>query len=527
MHALIAFLSLSTVATAQDIYPFKPFPTAEIHARVGRMAEETQPLINIHQVEARGLKQKKPTKQPWAGSYWPLLQGQIANPYHDVNPLDLSSLDIFFKWRTNLDNFRLRERTVLARVDNLSDAELARLAPSEKYDLLTGDKNFGMTRGIWEYVEGYGSRGVWSYTDPLEDMPAGFRFPNSHGKIETWEGICHGWALAATGTSRPERMVNFTLPSGKTLPFYPNDIKALISLQYANSDVQNDVKMEGWRCWDENPRRDRYGRYIDVRPGETARSGQLPACADVHPAVWFLSLVNITGIQGRSMVVEVDADDKVNNHPFAGYKIWWFSPTGEGERTNNLRRAIVPRARYRNDPFAAARNPETVAIVGVEVEMSYVDWARATTKTSDDEGEDRLKRKVMFFDLELDAAGNVVGGQWLVTPIAEQYRQLERQDQRRDHTNQPDFFWVLPKNYARHFVNNPALPNWDHRREALPSSWAQAARREGNDRLIFATNCTVVNEDTRETGSIRCRSRQPRPRPLADLVNKMTELSRR
>ena len=50
------------------------------------------------------------------------------------------------------------------------------LSPAEKYDLLVGDANYGLTKQMWNAGKGYHDR---------------------YGSVESWMGYCHGWAPAA------------------------------------------------------------------------------------------------------------------------------------------------------------------------------------------------------------------------------------------------------------------------------------------------------------------------------------------
>src|SRR5690606_24999070 len=111
----------------------------------------------------------------------------------------------------------------------------------------------------------WGNQKKWGFLSSI-NIPDGYRIPKANKLMALWEGICHGWAVAAGGSARPLKTVNIRLPNGKILPFYPDDIKALISLMYANSVVQDNVIVEGLRCDDKRPERDKFGRYIDELP---------------------------------------------------------------------------------------------------------------------------------------------------------------------------------------------------------------------------------------------------------------------
>ena len=89
---------------------------------------------------------------------------------------------------------------------------------------------------------------------------------------------------------------------------------------------------------------------------------------------------------------------------------------------------------------------------------------------------------LLCYDLELDAAGKVIGGEWYT----------------RDH---PDFLWTPPagsRAVTRHEA--AATGEWDNT-QPLPESWrvaAQAAAREGTplatlvESMIAAANAQVM-----------------------------------
>jgi len=48
--------------------------------------------------------------------------------------------------------------------------------------------------------------------------------------VETWMGICHGWAPASYMLARPRRTLSLKSPDGVLIRFFPSDVKALASL---------------------------------------------------------------------------------------------------------------------------------------------------------------------------------------------------------------------------------------------------------------------------------------------------------
>ncbi len=494
-----------------EIYPFRPMPRDEIQRRVERVTESKTAYADIRTLTARGMEGSART-QPWGGSFWPLIQGQVANVYQDKN---LFRFMDYLSWKGNLEKFEKRRRQVLSRGLDLSPRDLARLAPSEKYDLLLGDQNFDLTNRTWNFVEVWGKHKRNGFASSVAYPNADFRLPRANDRMALWEGVCHGWAVAAGAYPRPRKTVVVTLPNGKRLPFYPEDIKALVSLAFANSPAQNEVQVEGFRCDESLPDQDEFGRYIDRR-----RAGEslLPRCADVHPAVWHLSVLEIMGQQRRSLVLEIDANNKVNNHPLASYSYRYFNPTRGARGT--LNQVMLPVERYRNDPYRSSRHPDTRFIVGVEMSVRYVKWTMPRARPTNGPRDDKLKTKKYLYDLELDAAGKVVGGQWRVTRTVLDF-------DGRGRTGQPDFFWALKRDYMKHFQIDPQLPAWDGR-TAPPESWRHAAHGSHAYTVWEAgpgVTCTVINDRTREARTVPCEFKTPRPRPLLNLVQRLVELS--
>ena len=222
-----------------------------------------------------------------------------------------------------------------------------------------------------------------------------------------------------------------TLPNGKRMPFYPNDMKALLSLMWANSTVQDNVIFEGNKCNKKKPEKDKFGRYIDLEIDRDDTT-LVPRCADVHPGIFHGALVNVVGIEGRSIVVDVHAEAAIGNQPVSGYEMTYFNPkTGkEGALINS----IMSRVELgKDDPLSVSRNPESTHIVGVHVKLKYVDWEFAKKKETNSESDDKIKKIEFDYDLEIDQNGKVVGGQW------RNGKKLTAGDNH-GKTNQPDFF---------------------------------------------------------------------------------------
>ncbi len=521
MRFIIPCLLLSFSAFAQNrdsIYPHVPYGDSEILEKVSRMAEEEKPLINVFEMNRLNLMTAKPAQQPWGGSFWPLIQGQIGNRWQKKNYLEFWEMAL---WRNNVNNFKKNDVKDLRDFDKLNEEELAELAPSEKYDILIGDKSFQLTHNVWNFIERWGEEKKWGFLSSI-DLPAGYRIPKANKLMAFWEGICHGWAVAAGTYPRPAKTVTITLPDGRKMPFFPHDIKALVSLYYANSVLQDNVLMEGYRCNEKNPTKDQFGRHIDELPKKEGEA-HLPRCADVHPAVWHLGMVNITGIQKRSMIVEIDADAPINNFPFSGYEFKWFNPsTG---KTDILEKSVVNLDSF-NDPYKANRHPRAKRLVGVETKILYTAWVRPKGTENDSIDKDEIKDQKFMYDLELDEQGNVVGGQWRADKVVRSYND----EQSKPTIKHPDFFWVAPKNVGQ-YLRPLNLEAWSGT-TPTPASWLPAAQAATNfvynvtQEFGFREKCTVIPLRGRGSKEVDCEFKYPRPQPLVNVIDKLVELSK-
>lgn len=507
----------------KTIYPYKPFETSRINDRLNALHEGSSFIANIYEMEARGLNKANTKVQPWGGSFWPLNQGQIANTYQDKDyDTFIFSFRRHFDWKKNVRDFKKRARKVLPKIYDLDEEKLAKLAPSEKYDILLGDTSFDLTNRIWAFAEKWGNEKRWGFLTSIE-LPDGYRIPKANKLMATWEGICHGWAVAAGHSPRPEKTVVVTLPNGKKLPFYPNDIKALVSLMWANSTIQSNVIFEGNRCNKKNPDKDKYGRYIDTEKDRDDVE-LIPRCADVHPAIFHVSLVNILGVEGRSFVVDKTAEAAIANQPVSGYSLEYFNP--ENGKEGKLIDAVVALKDYKKDPFSVSRNPEATHVVGVAVKLKYTDWEFPKKKETNSAEDDKIKDFEFNYDLELNADGIVVGGQWRVN---------KKGNSSSGKTHQPDFFWVVPRDWKNYFTPYEGLPEWDFAKSTLPpAEYGPAARgahsfvyEESEKYFGTSPKCPVFPMRGGEPVQVDCEFRTPRPQPLLHVVQKLLEESRK
>lgn len=370
-------------------------------------------IRTLKDAEARNLRKASLGESPWSDWYWPIYQGILGARYNDPGfPLD--SEDWKQKREYVLQN---SADTVVASGDQ--DA-IDRLSPSEKYDLLIGDKEGHLTEAMWAEGE---------------------RYYDQNGKVERWMGICHGWAPAAYMLKRPRGAVQILAADGKTkILFYPSDLKSLGSLLWAKAAPS--MRFIGGRCNDKAPQTDENGR---------VRSQQ---CFDTNPGTFHLTLVNQIGLRKRSFIIDATYDYEVWNQPMFSYEYSYWNPQTR-RPVGSLPEAKVARTAFANDRFASYRSQEAAYIVGIGTKIAYVAETMPTDDRTDRSQNDLLKSVSYTYDVELDANGRILGGEW--------YTNLH-----------PDFLWTpAPEAKARSTTDYAATGEWTD--ETVPETWRRAA----------------------------------------------------
>ena len=345
-----------------------------IQERVAKFVDPDfyRPLTVLDQIVPNAAKAKE---QPWSGSYWPLYQGGPARPYAERGYNHKRFGDNFSDFQDRLGD--------LARYSSrgrFSARDLDRLSPTEKYDLYLGDSNFTLSRAVWASLD---------ESDKSRKK-----------KIETWEGMCHGWSPAAAYSKRPTHPITVPSLDGRfQLNFYPDDIKALATLLWANSLIQDDAVVEGIRCKTNYPDRDRMsGKVTTLR------------CKGVNPGVFHLSMLGMIGQKHSSFVINRNNDQEVWNQPVAGYKFYYFN-TKTGV-SGNLANSVIELKSF-NDPFVAFRSPKSVYLVGVDMVIDYTSETNPSHQDTDGPANDNVEQLHVRYDLELDKDYNVLGGEWV------------------------------------------------------------------------------------------------------------------
>jgi hypothetical protein len=371
-------------------------------------------FVDLAAMDEAGLRKAAlPEKsQPWSDDYWAFYLGCLGRRYADRKFPDSKH------WKDNHEYIRHHPAASIVREGG---AGIDRLSPSEKYDLLVGDGAGRLTAAMWAEGEEY-------YHDG--------------GKVETWMGICDGWASASYMLPRPSKPVTVHAADGANqIAFYPADIKALASLLWASADTV--IRFIGTRCDEKKPATDANGRVLS------------PAAFDTNPGTWHLSIVNQLGAAGRSLVIDATYDYEVWNQPMAGYEYRYFNPQTM-KLAKTLKDATVTRDNYTRDRFKTYRSHDAASYVGVIMHARYMVEVDPKHRRNDRPSSDEVNTTIYKYDVELDATGRIIGGEWFTGKT------------------HPDFLWTpAPGARAVSPAEAMATGTWEPG-QALPDSWRRA-----------------------------------------------------
>lgn len=464
-------------------------------------------LTRAREADAFGIQSARTREEPWSGSYWPDINGGIASHYRDHSVL---GSQLWFVLRYGAAKIRLHGDfdAVQRGFRSFTQEEMdQKLSPAEKYDLLLGNDQFDFTRAILgdiEFRAGHLKKSKMndgterSDTEQFEGVNNNEHFldvQSSYARfdddvlyrywkprpdsISYWFGICDGWSPASIYLPRPVRPVTVTGKLGHRITFFPDDLKALGSYLFArtNNDGMNTMnyRFAGRPCaeWGD-PVVDREGYVKDFR------------CNDVDAGLFHLALLNRIGLDRMGLMIDIDNNHKINNHPVGSYELRYFN-LANGEE-GSLDASVVPRIAV-EDGFARRRHPEAVSLLGVKARVTYryYQWTENNRDRSWDSPEfDRVRSEEYTYDLELDREGRVLGGEW-------GNRYDEDVSESVLYAKQPDFIWMarpdaLPYSEQSLYTiagrfRDPSNPRpfgnmdwaWDGK-GPLPEDWLSAAR---------------------------------------------------
>jgi hypothetical protein len=326
-------------------------------------------------------------RRPWADSYWPTFQDGINH-----------------RWRK-------------------TGRFLDDLSPAEKYDAAFNGWDPQRVRGLRPYRAEYGhfddpfDASYYENLGPLAEE-CSFRFGNvltrnaaaagllrpdgsaksgnaseDFGGLEIWFGLCHAWAPASILELEPLRPVVH-----EGIRFEVSDIKALLIACYDRVNAP----LVGTR---NNAR--------DVDLDARGRSRKADA-RDVNPGTFHVLLANLLGRDGQSFLEDRTATYEVWNQPIREFRVRRLREVDEAKAA-----ALVQAGGdYRF-------NTQATRFFHVKTEVDYITESPASTRPNAG-GSTRERTDPYEYVLEVDANGEILGGEWVGT----------------SRTEHPDFLWL-------------------------------------------------------------------------------------
>jgi hypothetical protein len=302
----------------------------------------------------------KDTRLVWSDSYWPSYRGSIAFRWNHPDPQP--------------HKYRFHTQAELAR---MSFQEISQLSPSELYDISQGDYNYPLTRKI---LSMHGPRRAW------------------------WEGLCHGWALAAANYPEAGKTIVVN-KDGIRVPFGSSDVKALLIAHDSYNSIGAYARVAD-RCRTagkvpgEDSERDR------VRSMPSPELANSLECRGINAGSFHIVLSNLIGLHGRSFVADIDRFGDVWNQPIFSYdsKFLGEMPVEPEHTVQGIHRRVRVQTRMVYGEELQFFDPQKEA----EGARNFVSKEPVTNTPHQ-----MFKHKDYEYILEIDGAGAIIGGEWI------------------------------------------------------------------------------------------------------------------
>lgn len=311
----------------------------------------------------------------WSETFWPSNLGGIAYRWNHPDPRP-------FK-------FRLHTKSEIMR---MSEEELGQLSPAELYDISQSDYDYSLTKilikgeGFPRFKPLYSPKDLW------------------------WEGICHGWSLAASNYPEPAKTIVVN-KEGVKVPFGSSDVKGLLAMHDAFNSKGLYVRI-GDRCGVNGKVPGEAFPEDGNVPMPSAAEANQEECKDVNAGAFHVVITNMIGINSQGFVADIDRFNDVWNQPIIGYqsKIVGEVALTPADMKNGVSRKVQVQTEmtYGDELEFAPRTPEEAHEYEQEGIIGFVSKDPVT-------GTDKQTNGVRKFEyvLELDGMGRIMGGEWI------------------------------------------------------------------------------------------------------------------
>lgn len=200
--------------------------------------------------------------------------------------------------------------------------------------------------------------------------------------VERWWGLCHAWAPAAINEPEPTYPVTVN-----GITFYQADIKALIQTVY---DSSKSIILGG-RCNAKDVERDEQGRPTDSK------------CRDTNAGSFHVIMTNFLGIHKMGFLEDRTYDYEVWNQPVQKFEVTQLNEV-------DLAKALELTG-LEGDAYTY--NPEAKRFAEVFATLTYITESHAEARALVPELARYERTDNYQYLLEMDADGNIIGGEWL------------------------------------------------------------------------------------------------------------------
>lgn len=387
-------------------------------------------------------KKGEAANTPWAGDYWATYKDSTNHRYlgnTELSPLE--KYDVAFNgWEVPAGFMDLRPYDP-ANCEAGFDADYYRsLGPAARF--MSENKGNKKARDL-VYRNGADS-------EPVCDQAV-------KDAVETWWGLCHAWAPAAMLEPEPLHPVEI---NGVT--FYSSDIKALILTVYdSNTSV-----ILGDRCNTKEVERDETGRIKD------------PACRDTNAGSFHVIMSNMLGRYKMPIVEDRTFNYEVWNQPVRSFEVTQIAEV-DLAKANELLSVEGTEYKY---------NDDAVKFFEVYATVAYITEAGASRNPRGAEIDQYTRKDNYHYILEVDAAGKIIGGEWL--------------QGRTNHptwgvSEQPDFLWATT-GPRQSFSTNPNV-SYEKVKDLINKS-RLAPTSDNGESKVFASEAVVEVPDNDPAG---------------------------
>lgn len=331
--------------------------------------------VNLETKLANLADKGKAKQRPWADTYWPTYQDGINHRWQDTGNF-LNDLSPAEKYDAAFNGWKPES------VKGLKPYKAEWGGFDQPFDESYYDKLGPLAKAISNFHGNRATRNAAKAGKLNSDGTAkNGNEKENFGGIEAWEGKCHAWCPASIREKEPLKPV---VHNG--VRFEVSDIKALLIACYERS---NSV-MIGGRNGEKDIESDPVGR------------PKKPDARDINPGTFHILLGTLLGRDGVSFVEDRTASYQVWNQPIAEYEV-----VEKKEITKQEASRLVGDNEGKYKP-----NPNAVKFYQVTTNVDYIVESHPGVEPN---AHNDYQERTDYYEyiLELNAKGEIIGGEWL------------------------------------------------------------------------------------------------------------------